>query len=89
MLSKLVYTKANLIVMDEPTNHLDIPSIEVLEEALSAFPGTLIFVSHDRYLLSRISNTVIELKDGKAHVYPGGYDYLCFNNIDVSPDTDL
>ena len=89
MLSKLVYTKANLIVMDEPTNHLDIPSIEVLEEALSVFPGTLIFVSHDRYLLSRISNTVIELKDGKAHVYPGGYDYLCFNNIDVSPDTDL
>jgi len=89
MLSKLVYTKANLIVMDEPTNHLDIPSIEVLEEALSAFRGTLIFVSHDRYLLSRISNTVIELKDGKAHVYPSGYDYLCFNNINVSPDTDL
>ena len=80
MLSKLVYTKANLIVMDEPTNHLDIPSIEVLEEALSVFRGTVIFVSHDRHLLSKVSDTVIEINNGEASCYPGGYDYYMAQN---------
>jgi ATP-binding cassette, subfamily F, member 3 len=75
MLSKLVYTKANLIVMDEPTNHLDIPSIEMLEEALIAFRGTVILVSHDRHLLSKVSDTIIEINSGEAKVYSGGYDY--------------
>jgi len=75
MLSKLVYTKANLIVMDEPTNHLDIPSIEMLEEALIAFRGTVILVSHDRHLLSKVSDTVIEINNSEAKVYPCGYDY--------------
>jgi len=79
MLSKLVYTKANLIVMDEPTNHLDIPSIEVLEESLSAFRGTVIFISHDRRLLSKVSDTVIEIDNGETHIYPGGYDYYLAN----------
>ena len=75
MLSKLVYTKANLIVMDEPTNHRDIPSIEMLEEALIAFRGTVILISHDRHLLSKVSDTVIEINNGEVKVYPGGYDY--------------
>ncbi|MGQ9610678.1 MAG: ribosomal protection-like ABC-F family protein [bacterium] len=73
MLTKLIYTKANLMILDEPTNHLDIPSIEVLEESLSAFKGTIILVSHDRHLLNKVSNRVIELEDGKVKFYPEGY----------------
>jgi ATP-binding cassette subfamily F protein 3 len=75
VLSKLVYTKANLLILDEPTNHLDIPSIEVLEEALAAFQGTVILVSHDRRLLAKVADRVIELSNGEARFYPGGYEY--------------
>jgi len=75
MLSKLVYTKANLLILDEPTNHLDIPSIEMLEDALAKFQGTVILVSHDRHLLTKVANRVIELENGEAHLYPGGYEY--------------
>ncbi|MBD3183238.1 ATP-binding cassette domain-containing protein, partial [Candidatus Poribacteria bacterium] len=75
VLSKLVYTKANLLVLDEPTNHLDIPSIEVLEEALETYKGTVIMVSHDRHLLSRIAQRVIEIKHGQLHSYAGGYEH--------------
>jgi len=75
MLSKLIYTKANLMVFDEPTNHLDIPSIEVLEEAMEAFPGTIIFISHDRHLLTKVANRVIEIDKGEVRFHPGGYEY--------------
>ena len=75
ILSKLAYSKANLLVLDEPTNHLDIPSIEVLEDALTAFQGTVILVSHDRHLLTKTADRVIELDNGEAHFYPGGYEY--------------
>ena len=75
MLSKLVYTKANLLVLDEPTNHLDIPSIEVLEDALSAFQGTVIFISHDRRLLTKVAHRIIEVDNGQVRLYPGGYDH--------------
>ncbi len=73
MLTKLVCTKANLMILDEPTNHLDIPSIEVLEESLSAYKGTIIFVSHDRRLLSKVSDRIIELDNGRVNFYPEGY----------------
>jgi len=74
-LSKLVYTKANLLILDEPTNHLDIPSIEVLENALSEFQGTVILISHDRRLLTKIADRVLELDNGEIRSYPGGYEY--------------
>ena len=61
-LSKLILKKVNLLVMDEPTNHLDIQSCEALENALLAFDGTIIAVSHDRYFINRIATRIVELR---------------------------
>lgn len=75
-LAKLMLSTANVLVMDEPTNHLDIPAREVLEEALVAYPGTLLLVSHDRYFLNRIITRLLYLRDGTCESYPGNYaDY--------------
>ncbi len=71
-LAKLVLSKVNLLILDEPTNHLDIGSREALENALAAFGGTIIAVSHDRYFISRLANRIVEL-DGAAD--GGCYDY--------------
>jgi ATP-binding cassette subfamily F protein 3 len=74
-LLKLMLSGANFLLLDEPTNHLDIVSKEVFEEALRAFPGTALVVSHDRYFLNRIPSRIVELtKDGLVN-YLGGYDY--------------
>lgn len=68
---------ANFLLLDEPTNHLDIPSQEVLQSVLEQYDGTLIFVSHDRYLVSKLATQVWSIRAGKLHVYEGGYgDYL-------------
>jgi len=75
-LAKLMMEKANLLILDEPTNHLDIDSKEVLESALIDYPGTIIFVSHDRYFINRIANQVIELSQKEATIYLGDYDYF-------------
>ncbi|MBR6267843.1 MAG: ABC-F family ATP-binding cassette domain-containing protein [Selenomonadaceae bacterium] len=72
---KLMLTGANFLVLDEPTNHLDIPAKEAVEEALMAFPGTFLAVSHDRYFLDRVSNCTLELMDGKLTEYNGNYSY--------------
>ena len=68
-------TGANFLVLDEPTNHLDIPAREAVEEALMAFPGTFIAVSHDRYFLDKTANCTLELRDGKITEYLGNYSY--------------
>ena len=76
-LAVICLAKSNLLILDEPTNHLDLGTKEVLEKALLEFTGTLIMVSHDRYLLDRIPNRIIELADGALHQYKGRYtDYL-------------
>ncbi|EJO23814.1 ABC transporter, ATP-binding protein [Selenomonas sp. FOBRC6] len=72
---KLMLTGANFLVLDEPTNHLDIPAREAVEEALMAFPGTFIAVSHDRYFLDKTANCTLELRDGKITEYLGNYSY--------------
>jgi ATP-binding cassette subfamily F protein 3 len=75
-LAKLMLSTANLLVLDEPTNHLDIPAREVLEQALAAYPGTLLIVSHDRYFLNRIISRLLYLRDGTCASYAGNYaDY--------------
>jgi ATP-binding cassette subfamily F protein 3 len=64
---------ANFLVLDEPTNHLDIDSVEVLEAAIESYDGTVVAVSHDRYFLDRIADRIVEVADGEAHAYEGGY----------------
>lgn len=74
-LLKVMAGQPNLLILDEPTNHLDIESREVVEDMLDEFAGTLLLVSHDRYLLDRVVDTVMELKDGALTVYGGNYSY--------------
>ena len=75
ILIKLLLNKANFLILDEPTNHLDIQSEEVLEDALLDFPGTILFISHDRYFINKIATKVIEMTPHGAHTYEGDYDY--------------
>jgi ATP-binding cassette subfamily F protein 3 len=73
-LAKLIYSRVNVLVLDEPTNHLDIPSREALEEALDAYEGTIITISHDRYFLDRIATQILALDGvGAAEHYDGDY----------------
>lgn len=74
-LLKLMMTGANFLILDEPTNHLDIAAKEVFEDALLDFPGTLLIVSHDRYLLQKIPTAIYELRPEGITVYLGSYDY--------------
>lgn len=74
-LAKLMMQKANFLILDEPTNHLDIDSKEVLEAALIDYPGTILFVSHDRYFINKVADQVVELQPTGATVYLGDYDY--------------
>jgi ATP-binding cassette, subfamily F, member 3 len=76
-LAKLVLEKPNLLLLDEPTNNLDIPAIEVLEETLDEFVGTVLVISHDRYFLDKTVDNIVELHAGKLTPFDGGYtDYL-------------
>lgn len=72
-LALLALQGANFLLLDEPTNHLDIPSQDALQEALAAFPGTILLVSHDRYLIDALATQVWVLEGGELRVYPGGY----------------
>jgi ATP-binding cassette subfamily F protein 3 len=63
----------NCLVLDEPTNHLDVDSIEVLENALERYDGTVIAVSHDRYFLDRIADRIVHVADGAVRAYEGGW----------------
>lgn len=64
----------NVLILDEPTNHLDLASKEAIEEALEEYTGTVIFVSHDRYLLSKIADRIIELKPNGSEIYEFGFE---------------
>ncbi len=73
-LAGLLLGKHQVLILDEPTNHLDVETVGALAEALSGFDGTLLFVSHDRNFTARVATVVVEVADGKALRFPGGYD---------------
>ncbi|MFT8364054.1 MAG: ATP-binding cassette domain-containing protein [Sporolactobacillus sp.] len=75
LLAKLMMRHDNLLILDEPTNHLDLESKEVLENVLDDYPGTLLFVSHDRYFINHIANHIFELSRDGLVTYLGDYDY--------------
>lgn len=75
LMSKLTLRGDNMVILDEPTNHLDLESIRALTEAMQKYEGTLVFVSHDQYMLADVSTCVLELKgDGGFDFFPGAYD---------------
>ncbi|MBQ7760274.1 MAG: ABC-F family ATP-binding cassette domain-containing protein [Acidaminococcaceae bacterium] len=75
VLLKLVLDGANCLVLDEPTNHLDIMARETVEAALTAFDGTVLVVSHDRYFINEVANRIWEIEDGQVKDYKGNYEF--------------
>jgi ATP-binding cassette subfamily F protein 3 len=73
-LAKTIVSKANFLMLDEPTNHLDMHSVELLVEALNKYEGSLIFVSHDRYFVSKAANKIWEIQDQQVKEFKGTYD---------------
>lgn len=82
-LCKLMLSDANFIMLDEPTNHLDITSREVLESAISAYDGTVLCVSHDRYFINRTATRILDLTEHQLLNYIGNYDYYLEKKADV------
>ena len=74
-LAKLMLSEANFLILDEPTNHLDIMSKEILEDALCAYTGTVLYVSHDRYFINRTAHRILDLNRRTLTNYLGNYDY--------------
>jgi ATP-binding cassette subfamily F protein 3 len=74
-LAKLMLSDANLLILDETTNHLDIVSKEILEDAINAYEGTVLYVSHDRYFINKTATRILDLTEQTLLNYPGNYDY--------------
>src|SRR5690606_38156032 len=75
MLARILLQAPDILLLDEPTNHLDLPSIKWLESYLQAFDGAIVIVSHDRYFLDRVVNTIVESQRGKLIQYAGNYSF--------------
>jgi ATP-binding cassette subfamily F protein 3 len=73
-MATLIRQGVNLLLLDEPTNHMDIPSMEAMEDAILAFEGAVLLVTHDRYLLGRVADCLLRIHDGRAEYREGGYE---------------
>jgi len=73
-LGKILLARSTCLLLDEPTNHLDFYTVEALTQALEAYPGTVLVVSHDRGFIRRVSTKILEIREGRARLYPGTYD---------------
>ena len=81
---KLMLSRSNVLLMDEPTNHMDMESSESLQIGLEKYPGTLVFVAHDREFVSGLATRIVEVKDGGIIDFKGSYDeYLKSQGIEV------
>jgi ATP-binding cassette subfamily F protein 3 len=86
-LAILALDGANFLLLDEPTNHLDLPAQEVLQELLQNFPGTILLVSHDRYLVDRLATQIWELRDGQMNFFRGNYRQFLLQRAELSEAT--
>ena len=84
LLLKLMMSGANFLLLDEPTNHLDIASREMLEDALSEYPGTILAVSHDRYFMNKLSERILSMEEKSVISYHGNYDYYTEKKAELS-----
>ena len=87
-LAKLMLSEANFLILDEPTNHLDITSKEILETALNAYEGTVLYVSHDRYFINKTATRILELTHQQFVNYIGNYDYYLEKKELLTPVSD-
>ena len=89
VLAELLVSRPNFLVLDEPTNHMDIPAKEALEAAFRAYTGTILFVSHDRYLIRQVADSILIFEDGAAMYYPFSYEHYLERKRDLGQGETL